>query len=179
MTLDCVVNLLENIFLIDRKNEYKLFYNSYKKPKNLPDFNHPNVKTYSFNFPNKIFNASLKILKAPELDQLIEDVDLFFIPNISFVSLSKRCKKLITVHDLSFERYPEFFSSKRKLWHKVVSPKKLISTCDKIIAVSENTKNDLVELYKLDPEKIKVVHSGIGPEFRQIENSISADSSLY
>jgi glycosyltransferase involved in cell wall biosynthesis len=34
---------------------------------------------------------------------------------------------------------------------------------DKIIAVSESTKNDLVNLYKLDPARVSVIHSGISP----------------
>lgn len=92
-----------------------------------------------------------------------DKLDVFFIPNLNFISLSLGVKKIITVHDLSFERYPSFFSWKRRLWHWLVNPRKLICSCDKIITVSENTKRDLVELYGVPQEKVKVIYSGVTP----------------
>jgi glycosyltransferase involved in cell wall biosynthesis len=82
----------------------------------------------------------------------------------------------LTVHDLAFERYPEFFSAKQRLWHAAVNPRRLCRRADVILAVSENTKKDLVELYGLPPEKIAVTLHGATPaaisrqsseEFRQ------------
>ena len=96
------------------------------------------------------------------------NLDLFFLPNINFIALSPGIKKVITVHDLSFERFPYFFSLKRRLWHFFINPKKLIKNCDKIIAISENTKKDLIEKFKIEPEKqaeIVVVPCAAGEDF--------------
>lgn len=160
-------NLLDNLFKIDKKNGYFLFYNSFQSvAKDLPIVrwqNRESVKFCGFKWPNKLFNASLKFLKWPKIDRLIaKDIDLFFIPNMQFLSLSNQCKKVITVHDLSFERYPEFFSLKRKWWHKAINPQKLIQESNKIITDSQNTKQDLIELYGINPEKVKVVYLGVG-----------------
>lgn len=160
--------LLNAIFSIDKENHYFLFYNSWKKvnhllPTEWKDL--PNVNFCGFNWSNKLLNFCLKFLYWPKIDRMMQQkIDLFFIPNLNFISLSHRVKKIITVHDLSFERYPGFFSWKRRLWHQFVNPKKLICSCDKIIAVSENTKRDLTELYNVAPEKIKVIYSGVMQE---------------
>jgi glycosyltransferase involved in cell wall biosynthesis len=152
-----------------------------------------NVYFCGFSWPNKFFNFCLKFFGWPKVDRLMssrgakrrsnpmgsdmneiaaprqvgarnDKLDTFFIPNLNFIALSRGVKKFITVHDLSFERYPPFFSWKRRLWHWFVNPRRLIRGCDKIIAVSENTKRDLVELYKVTAEKIKVVYSGVRQE---------------
>ncbi len=163
--------LLNAIFDIDRENQYYLFYNSWKKVGNnfLAEWrNFSNVHFCGFNWPNKLLNFCFKFLGWPKIDKLLvkksklgDKLDLFFIPNLNFISLSDNVKKVITVHDLSFEIFPRFFSWKRRLWHWFVNPKKLISGAEKIIAVSENTKRDLVDLYKVTAEKVDVIYSGV------------------
>ena len=73
-------------------------------------------------------------------------------------ALHKRQKPFVlTVHDMTFERYPQdVLIYDRTIPHK----KRLIAEADHIIAVSENTKRDIVELLGTDPSKITVVHHG-------------------
>ena len=76
-------------------------------------------------------------------------------------SVKERGKQLVlTIHDMTFERYPQnvlFYD--RTIQHK----KRLIAEADHIIAVSENTKRDIVEILGTDPSKISVVHHGYRP----------------
>jgi glycosyltransferase involved in cell wall biosynthesis len=161
-------NLLDNLFKIDRQNQYKLFYNSSQDVKpNLPKFEYPNVEFYGFKYPNKLLNSAFLFLNYPEIEKMIAGCDLFFIPNPNFCALSGQTKKIITIHDLSFEHYPEFFSIKQRLWHKVIRPRNLIAKSIKVIADSANTKNDLINLYQVAAEKIKVIHPGINHELYQ------------
>ena len=166
-------NLLANLFKLDQHNQYQLFYNSHQDVTgNLPRFNYPNVKFFGFKYSNKLFNLGLKLLHYPKIDKLLPQADIFFMPNLNFISLGAGSKKIITIHDLSFELFPQFFSIKRQLWHKFIRPKKLIAFFDKIIAVSANTKNDLIDLYQLPGNKIKVIHSGIDQNlYRPIDKS--------
>ncbi len=158
------LNLLNSILKLDQKNRYFLFYNSLKKI-SLPEFKQKNVKLCGFRYPNKLFNLGLKLSNKYQLDKILGGVDFFWLPNPQFVNLSDKCKKVITFHDLSFERFPEFFSFKRKRWHEIINPKKLAKEFDKIIAVSESTKRDLAEFYKIKEDKITVIHSGISEKF--------------
>ena len=155
------LNLVREILKQDRENEYVLFYNSFRNVDDrIPRFE-GNYKIVKTRYPNKLFNFILQmIFKYPKLDKML-GVEVFLAPNIGFYALSKNCKKILTIHDLAFLRYPEFFSWKRRLWHRLVNAKKLIKQFDKIIAVSENTRWDLVELCGVEEGKVGVVYSGV------------------
>ena len=170
-----LTGLLGQFLKLDRKNEYIFFYSVQKKIKNqkskikniiqsMSSRTIEDSKIKHIQIPNKFLNISLKFFNRPYLDKLVGGVDVFFTPNMNFVPVSKNCRKVITFHDLSFERHPDFFSLKRRLWHKFINPKKQAKTANAIIAVSQSTKDDLVELYKIQPEKIKVIYSGINKQ---------------
>lgn len=156
-------------------DEYKLFYNSYHNLEDrLGKWRSDNFSLISTHWPNKIFNYFLeKILAYPKLDKVLNGVELFWSPHFNFSSFSKskNLKKIITVHDLSFLRYPEFFSRRKNFWHKALNVKKILKESDRIIAVSNNTKNDLVEVLNINPDKIKVIYSGNNLTKREISLS--------
>ncbi len=155
--------LLKHLFQVDQQNQYKLFFNSFAPPRlNFQKIKRfANVQLVSFSYPNKIFNGLLWLAHQPKIDRLLQGIDLFFSPNITFNALSAHCPHIITFHDLSFERHPEFFSRKMRLWHKLIAPRRQAERATKIIAVSQSTRNDLVDLYDLPEAKIEVVYSGI------------------
>ena len=167
------LNLLENLFKQDSKNEYILFFNSFRHAR--ADFSwiakYPNVKLKRFNFPNKILNFLFWYLNWPKIDHLIGGVDIFFLPNIIFASVSPRAKLVATLHDLSFERHSETFSWKRRLWHSFINPKKICQKATKIIAVSNSTKKDLIQIYGIDLKKIEMIYSGIAEKFKQLDRN--------
>jgi glycosyltransferase involved in cell wall biosynthesis len=171
-------NLVSEVLKLDRKNNYRLFYNSYHDiTDRIPKFDYENVKTVKLNHPNKVLNYFyFKIFDNPKIDKLC-GVDLFFMPHINFISLSTECRKILTIHDLSFLRYPDFFSIKKNLWHDFINIKKLAKNSDTIVAVSENTKKDIIELLGVSENKIKVIYSGVDPRFKPIakEDRDSAD----
>lgn len=167
------LNLLEKILKEDSDNKYVLFLNSWKKPKLEIDFlkNHKNVELKISRFPNKILNFFLWYFDWPKLDKLIGGVDVFFMPNLNFVALSPKVKLILTVHDLSFEYYPETFSWKRRLWHIFINPQKIIRRADKVLAVSDSTRNDLIGFYKINPAKLETVYNGVGEVFGRIDRN--------
>lgn len=89
------------------------------------------------------------------------DYDIFHPTyfNPYFLKSIKRRQKpfVLTIHDMTFERYPQdVLIYDRTIPHK----KRLIAEADHIIAVSENTKRDIVEQLGTDPSRISVVHHG-------------------
>ena len=74
-------------------------------------------------------------------------------------------KSVVTIHDLIFIRYPHLFSSiDRKIYHK-----KFQSACkraNKIIAISHQTKNDIIEFFGTNKNKIEVVYQGCNNVFQ-------------
>ena len=155
-------NLLKVILEVDKENSYKLFYNSWTNQfTRLKFWERERAKLYFSHYPNKIFNYLLQqIIAKPKLDKFVGGTDIFWSPHFNFTKLSKETKKIITVHDLSFLRYPEFFSFRKNFWHRALGIKRTLKNADVIIAISANTKNDLVELLNIDENKIVVVYSG-------------------
>lgn len=168
-----VLGLLEELFKLDQKNEYVLFLNSWKEPSF--DFSvflkFKNVKIKRLRIPNKLLNFLFWYCGWPKIDRLVGGADVVFFPNIFFGAVSKKTKLIVTIHDLSFERHPEYFSLKRKWWHIFINAKKICRRADKIIAVSSSTKNDLTSIYSIDPEKIEVVLSAVGAKFKVIDRN--------
>lgn len=155
-------NLLKSLLQIDKENQYKLFFNSWKPQLNrLGIWQGDNAQLYFSRYPNKIFNYLLqRFLKRPKLDKFIGGADIFWSPHFNFTKTSPEARKVITIHDLSFLRYPEFFSVRKNFWHRALEIKKTIQEADLIVAISENTKNDLIELLGVRMERIKVIYSG-------------------
>lgn len=175
--------LLSEIFRLDTHNQYRLFFNSSHDLSDvIPRFDFPNVTIEKFDYPNKLLNYGLLLpFSKPWLDDLLGGVDLFFAPHLNFISVSRGTKFVLTVHDLSFIRYPEFFSRRKNIWHACLGVRRLARRADVIIAVSENTKSDVVELLKVAPEKVHVVYSGIDDEIGRVddENKLKFIKSKY
>lgn len=168
---------LNELFKIDKQNKYYLFYNSLSDVSaNIPKWQQDNVEIINFKYPNKLFNFSLQFFKYPKLDKMMpEKIDYFFSPNINFSAFSSKVKQILTIHDLSFEYFEDCFYTKQKLWHKIINPKKLCQNASIILTPSENTKNDIIETYKVKKNKINVIYPGLSSIFLQ-ETKISEES---
>lgn len=127
----------------------------------------PNVSIAGYRIPNKILNLSMRFLKFPYIDELIEvrikptRIDYLIIPNLSFIALTTKTPYIAVCHDLSYEIFPEFFTVHQRLWHRLVSPQQFYEKAHRVITVSDNTKQDLVDLYGIDPAHIDVIYPGI------------------
>lgn len=75
-----------------------------------------------------------------------------------------KTKSVVTIHDLIFERYPKQYNP----FDVAIYRKKFFYACknaNRIIAVSQQTKNDIVEFYKISPNKIDVCYQSCNPAF--------------
>jgi glycosyltransferase involved in cell wall biosynthesis len=172
---------LSHLFQTDAENQFILYTNHGRGSslKKVADWKkYANVKVYETHFPSKLLNFSLNYLKRPFLDKMIGGVDLLWFPNLNFWQISPQAKVIVTIHDLSYVLLPQAFSPKMRLWHKIITPRKKLERADKIIAVSENTKNDLMNLYRLPAAKIKVIHSAIS-HFDQVINLQSVKQKYH
>lgn len=176
--------LLNALFHIDTENQYFLFYNSFKDVStHVPEWNQKNVHMVNTFWPNKIFHFFVQLFRWPKIDMLITKktgvkLDYFFSPNIGFQSVSKNTKHILTVHDLSFEIFPECFSLKMRLWHWFLSPRRQCQHADRIFTPSENTKRDIMTLYGISPDKIRVLTPGISSQFTSGQNNFSKEKYI-
>lgn len=165
-----IKSMLEALFEANSEHKFILWYNAFKKvdarhfPK-LPK----NAKLVRTRIPNKLFNLSLSLLRWPKIDKLIgKGIEVLWVPDPRPAPVSEHCKKITTFHDLSFEDFKYSFNLKTRLWHKILRPRKEAMEADTIIAVSQFTKNQLIEEYGIDKDKIKVIHEAASPHLRPL-----------
>src|SRR5436190_3459484 len=81
----------------------------------------------------------------------------------------KQGKSIFTIHDLIFRFFPEYHLPLNRWFLDLMLPK-FMQRADAIIAVSENTKKDVVRLMNIPAERITVIPEGVHSSFRPIEN---------
>ncbi|MDR1653383.1 MAG: glycosyltransferase family 4 protein [Prevotellaceae bacterium] len=90
--------------------------------------------------------------------------------NTSLFPLIRKSKKIVVcMHDLNYFVCPQLYPDTIRLRHTKKEQKKSAMAADMIIAVSGNTKKDLVEQFGIDEKKIKVIYHGIDKEKKKTE----------
>lgn len=162
-------SLVEGFSRVGKDNEYILFGSSLRNKKVLKEF--------SKNFDKKIFKRKYFYLPPKFLEILWNGIHLFPIENlIGEVDVfhssdwleppTKIAKRVTTIHDFAVYKYPETFSQRNG--HDIVANQKrklfFVKHCsDLIIAVSETTKKDAIEILKIPEKKIKVIYEAADP----------------
>ena len=95
---------------------------------------------------------------------LTHSFDCLHSPHYNAPVLSTK-KLVVTIHDLIHLRFPDYLPSKAAFFYaKTVLPA-VCKRADAIIAVSYHTKSDLVQMLRIDPKKITIIHHGIDSSF--------------
>lgn len=84
---------------------------------------------------------------------------LLFVPG-HVIPFAWPGKVLTVVHDLAFERYPEAYELAERTYLQLTT-RWAVSRCPLLIAVSESTRDDLVDIYGVQPGRVRVVPLGI------------------
>ena len=84
--------------------------------------------------------------------------------------LRASCPCVVTVHDVSFARDPSLMSWKDRTVFRLVVPR-AVRGATRVLTVSERTKADIVELYRVLPERIVVTPNGVDPAFHSAPGS--------
>lgn len=171
-TLQVVERLLEH----DKYNKYLLYYNAFKK-KVFGRFHFVNVEYKQTRIPNRILNFCFKFFKAPKFESLAGETNAVFMPNWNIIRLRSTTKLILVVHDLSPVVMPEMYSWKSRIWHWLINIPALCKRADKILAVSDFTKQALVQKLNIDPQKITVGLEGVDHE--RYNNSLDESKLRY
>jgi len=116
--------------------------------------------------PQEFLQLPLKVIKAPygwtqvrlALQLVWDNPDVFFNPE-QLLPYAAPKNSVITVHDLAYEFYPQYYPKWRRRYLQFVT-RHAVTHARKIIAVSERTKRDISKLYGVAQQKIEVIHHG-------------------
>ena len=92
--------------------------------------------------------------------------DLFFSPD-GYLSLHSDVPQVVQFHDLNFEHFPKDIPFRYRWHYKRFFPK-FAKKAKRIVTVSEFSKQDIVDCYDIDPEKIDVAYNGVNEKFAPI-----------
>jgi len=84
-------------------------------------------------------------------------------------------KTVVTIHDLIFEHFPKTYHLDERYTHRW-KIKRACKIADAVIAISEQTKNDLIELYGVSPQKITVCYQSCNPIFEKTISEIEKNN---
>ena len=103
-----------------------------------------------------------RLKKAIQKDQL----DVFWSPDGMF-PLGIQTPVLATIHDLNFEHYPQDLPKWVAWYYKKYFPR-FAKAANKIIAVSETTKQDIISSYHIPTNKISVIYNGVNTQYKPL-----------
>ena len=112
----------------------------------------------------------LRIPIAFALESRAEKLDVFHAQYLLPHHL--RCRTVLTVHDVLFERHPELFTKMDLCRNRIGIPWSC-RRADHIITVSESSKRDLIEIYGLDASRITVTYHGPESSYRPLDQEVA------
>ncbi len=77
------------------------------------------------------------------------------------------CPTVVTIHDIIHLLYPGFLPSRAASFYAQGMFRHSVARADRIVAVSNNTRNDVLDYFNVDEDKIRVVYNGVEDRFRR------------
>ncbi|MBI4468946.1 MAG: glycosyltransferase family 4 protein [Acidobacteria bacterium] len=163
-------NLIPALAELDQEYRYVLFFT-------IPDA----AETWRSRFPNvavQLVHPGTPYLRIPFVLPWLARrlrIDLLHVQYIA----PPRCPVpfVTTIHDISFEHFPEFFRQRdRLIFHRLI--RNSAERARRVLTVSEFSRQDLVKTYGLDAERVVLTPNGLGRNFRPIPSSASRDATL-
>jgi len=159
---------------IDTETTYKLFVSG------AHHNNLPNILGVNFSWkPTRLTPRwSARLWHRARLPLPVEwftgNIDVFHATDFALPPTLPTTKTLLTVHDLSFIRVPNTASPSLKTYLDAVVPRS-VKKANHILADSQATKDDLIDLYDTPKNKITVLLSGVDKRFEPITDTASIE----
>jgi glycosyltransferase involved in cell wall biosynthesis len=164
--------LVEGLARIDSANLYTLFSAG----------DRPSAGDWPANFrlrtspiPHRWLTVGWHRLRLPfPVELLAGACDLYHSPDFTLPPL-RRARGLVTIHDLSFLRVPECADPRLRAFLERAVPAAVVRA-HRILADSENTRTDLIEILGVDPDRISVVTPAVEPRFRREDAAVRLEN---
>ncbi len=186
-------SLVEAFSKVGTNNRYVLFGSSLRNKQFLTDFSHKFDKQtfkskFSF-FPPKFLEFLWNGIHIVPIETFTGRLDVFHSSDWLEPPTSK-AKRITTVHDFIVYKYPQAFTPRGG--HDIVKNQKrklffVKQYSDLIIAVSQTTKQDAINILKIPEEKIKVIYEAADPiyfprekeEIKKIKEKFGIESDYF
>ena len=124
------------------------------------------LPTRTANLPRKGWRlrAAISYFGGPSMDHAFEGVTLFHATEHLLPKLT-HARSVFTLHDTAYLLFPQYHLLQNRVYLTLMMPR-FLARADRVIAVSEATRRDALQFYRLNPEKVVVIPEGVEPRFR-------------
>jgi glycosyltransferase involved in cell wall biosynthesis len=147
----------------DHPDRFALFFNQVGGAGPLPGLEGVPARSVRAGYKPWRLAIWLGQLASLGFDRMLPDAELYHATEHLLMPL-RHVPTVLTVHDLIFRLFPRHHK-RLNYWYLNAAMPLFCRRASAILAVSQATKNDLVRLYGLNPEKISVVHEAAAPHF--------------
>lgn len=150
-----IENLIKALLAIDSENEYFIF----SKKGDLEAIKRiSGAKIYEVKFTNRLSRLTWEQTVLPRLISQ-NKLEVFHSPHYT-VPFRTKVKRIVTFPDMTFFSHPEYHLNVKIQFFRRIIPR-AARLADKIIAISENTKREILKYLKVDEERIKVIYLAV------------------
>ena len=163
-----VRNLVLALARIDRENQYVLFV-SKDGLEGLPENFRQVTETSSVYSVRELYSLSWQIHR--------QKLDLYHATHYVLPAWLP-CRAVVTIHDIIHLLFPEFLPNRLALLYARRMIRRSLIKGSRVIAVSHNTKADLMDYFGIDGKKIRVIYNGVEDLFRVPLPAAEIDATL-
>ncbi|MEW6544184.1 MAG: glycosyltransferase family 1 protein [Nitrospirota bacterium] len=125
----------------------------------------PNARHVNIRVPRRLMQACWDRLGWPPIEAFTGPLDVFHGTHF-VLPPARAAHAVLTVHDLNFLRNPQYFLDRPlNVWGHQRELPVALSRAEAVIAVSDHTRKDLIELMGVPSERIRVIPEGVEPHF--------------
>ncbi|HLB12881.1 MAG TPA: glycosyltransferase family 1 protein [Dehalococcoidia bacterium] len=155
--------LVQGLSQVDRENHYSLLVRGRLRPVDLP----ANFRVRRLPISDRLSHVVWHRMGMPlAVDLFTGRLDLFHSLDYLLPPVRKGAR-VITVHDLTFLVVPQYAEPKLARYLARALPHS-IARASLVLADSEATRQDLLTLLEVPPEKVEVVYAGVDPSFKRV-----------
>lgn len=114
--------------------------------------------------PGALVQKAWTHLRWPPFDSFAGAHDLFHFPNF-FLPPLRKGRALVTIHDVSFLRFPHFAEERNRRYLEKTIPR-TVADADAILTISRFSANEIVTLLGADPKRVHAIHLAVAPHLK-------------
>ncbi len=153
---------------LDHENSYRLFVAARGVEAKVPEA--PNFRAVRLPVTDRETALVWQRLRLPiPIDLCLGPLDLFHSPDFVLPPVLTG-RKVLTVHDLSFLRVPEYAHPVLREYLCRVVPRS-VHRADLVLADSASTRTDVIELLRVPEDRVQIVYAGVEDRFRPVTDA--------
>ncbi len=167
-----VRNLFSAMLAQDTETRYTLL-TSGRPTEERPFPEAENVRGRSILIPDRYLNVLWYRWRTPLLPATLftGPVDIYHNPDFTLPPLSRKVRRVVTIHDLAFLEHPEYAVPSLTAYLNKVVPE-AVAAADVVATVSHEVGRTLIKHFQTPPEKLTVIPNGVGTHFRRITDPV-------